>query len=726
MKDANSTPLGAQLHRLPLLFAALTIGLGPFTPASGQVTTATLVIVVEDQAGAVVPGASVTVANEATGSSRAFTSDDTGLITAGSLQPGTYTLVAEMPGFKKSVQSGLVLTVNQRARQTIVLQVGEVTESVTVVGSAPLLNTENAEISDVVDQQTIVELPLNGRNFMEFATLTTGITDGGGSNAKNAFYSGDKKYGPSAAGAPTQYNNYQLDGVNNGDEFWRSYNVSPSLDAVQEFRVQIGQYSAEFGGGGGAVVNVITRSGSNDLHFTLFEFLRNDVLDARNFFAPSKAALRRNQFGASVGGPIFKDKTFFFANYDGTRERRALTRSSFVPTQAMRNGDLTAFGKTINDQFSGTPFPGGVIPSNRIDPISKGILDFYPLPNNPSNPSQNYITNIASIDDLDSVLARVDHQLNSKNLIVGRYTIEDINRVLPGNYPLVGGRLSPNRYQNFSVGVSSTMTNSLLNEARYGYNNSRIVNTGQNSGEPISENLGLFFAAKDPLGRGFPESISISNSLVSAIGESNPWNSSTESHQFLDNVTYTRGRHTFKGGIDLRWITSLQVLATHANGSYTFDGQYTGDGYGDFLLGTPSRMLVQAIPNATGDYTRDSIAFYLLDEWKVTPKLSMNLGVRYEFEGFPVEQSGSNSVFDQTLTRGDVRGGLAYPQQNTRAQDFYTNQRPDLPFRLMDRTIALQPNQGITIGRGIVHRTRAPKKTVMLMVETSSIIPTGD
>ena len=682
--------------------------------AYSQVSTATLVIAVEDPAGALVPDAAITLLNTATGISRTFQSNEEGLATASALQPGVYDISVEKPGFKKAVQPGFVLTVNQRARQTIVLQVGEVTESVTVDAGAPLVNTQNAELSDVVDQQRVIELPLNGRNFMEFATLTAGITDGGGSNAKNAFYSGYKAYGPSAAGAPTQYNNYQLDGVNNGDEFWRSYNVSPSVDAVQEFRVQVGQYPAEFGGGGGAVVNVITKSGTNQFHGALFEFLRNDKLDAKNFFGTSKAPLRRNQFGGSVGGPIRKDKTFFFANYDGTRERRGLTRTGFAPTEAMKNGDLSGLGKAINDPLTGQPFPGAIIPANRIDSISKGLLAYYPSPNNLANPQQNYAANPASSLDSDSVLARLDHQWNANNLITGRYVLEDIDRVLPGTFPLVGGQLSPNNYQNVSVGWTSTISPRFLNEVRYGYNRVRIVNTGQNTGSSISQDLGLFFAAKDEIGKGFVESIGISNSLVTGLGEANPFNSSTNSHQFLDNLTYLRGKHTFKTGADLRWTDAFVVLATHANGAYSFDGQYTRDGFGDFLLGAPSRMLIQAVPNANADYSQRTVAFYFLDEWKVTPKLSLNVGIRYEYGQFPVEKTGSNSIFDPNLVKGDVRGGLAYPKQNTRAQDFYTNQRPDLPFRLLDRdAINLSDKNNFAPRIGLAYSPTGSGKTVI-------------
>jgi len=426
MRNTMSSMKQERLRQLGLAVFGILCVLASSLVSNAQVSTATLVMVVEDQAGAVVPDAAVTVRNIATGISRTFQSNDVGLVNASALQPGIYEITTEKPGFKKSVQSGVVLTVNQRTRQVVQLQVGEVTDSVTVEGGVSLINTENAEISAVVDEERIKELPLNGRNFLEFATLTTGITEGVDSNAKNAFYSGTKKYGPAAAGAPTQYNNYQLDGVNNGEDFFRTYNVSPSVDAVQEFRIQIGQYSAEFGGGGGAVINVITKSGTNAFHGALFEFLRNDKLDARNFFARSKGTLRRNQFGGSLGGPIVKDRTFFFGNYDGTRERRGLLRSTFVPTDAMRSGDLSSLGRTLTDPLTGQPFPGGIIPLNRIDPISKKILAFYPSPNNLTNPLQNHIVNLSSKDDRDSFVTRVDHQLNSKNQVMGRFVLEDL------------------------------------------------------------------------------------------------------------------------------------------------------------------------------------------------------------------------------------------------------------------------------------------------------------
>jgi len=288
-----------------------------------------------------------------------------------------------------------------------------------------------------------------------------------------------------------------------------------------------------------------------------------------------------------------------------------------------------------------------------------------------------------------------------------------LDGLVPGSYPSVGGRLSPNRYQNLGIGLISSIRPALLNEVRYGYNRVRIVNNGQNTGKPIGQELGLFFAGKDDLSMGFP-SIGITNSRVSAISDFRPFNSSTNSHQFLDNISYTRGKHTFKGGADLRWIDSVAVQAAHANGTYTFDGRYGGDGYADFLLGYPGQMFIQAIPNATGDYTRNAMAFYFLDEWKVTPKLSLNIGIRYDYESFPVEKQGQNALFDANLRKGGVRGGLAYPRQNTQVQDFYTNQRPDLPFRLLDRdAINLSDKNNFAPRIGLAYSPTGTGKTVI-------------
>ena len=261
--------------------------------------------------------------------------------------PGQYKVQAELQGFKTSVISGITLQVAQQARVEIELQVGEVTQTLDVVGTAPVIDTESPTIGSVVDQKKVVELPLNGRNFMELTTLSQGINEGRLEHGKRLGFL-RKGFAPSAAGMPATENNYQLDGADNKEGFFNTFNVAPSVDAVQEFKIQIGQYSAEFGSGGGAVINVVTKSGTNGFHGTVWEFIRNDKLDARNFFlSPTtrKASLRRNQFGVAAGGPIKKDRTFIFGNYDGTRERRGVFRGARVPTPAQIAGDLSRLGQ---------------------------------------------------------------------------------------------------------------------------------------------------------------------------------------------------------------------------------------------------------------------------------------------------------------------------------------------------------------------------------------------
>ena len=264
---------------------------------------------------------------------------------------------------------------------------------------------------------------------MELTTLTGGTTRGQGSSSQNRGITA-KPLNPSVAGQAKANNAYYLDGVQNMDQMWRTYNVAPPVDAIQEFRMQVGQYSAEFGGGGGAIVNVVTKSGTNDFHGSLYEFHRNDNLDAVNFFARSKSQLVFNQFGGSLGGPIIKDRTFFFVTYEGFRERRGLTGRETVPTAEQKAGNLSAFGKTILDPMTGEPFPSGVIPQNRIDPISTRIMEFYPAPNAPA--TDNFQRSPTRTFDHDNLLFRVDHELSENHDLTGRFALQDIRRFTPG------------------------------------------------------------------------------------------------------------------------------------------------------------------------------------------------------------------------------------------------------------------------------------------------------
>lgn len=356
---------------LASLFLLLALGLATF-PVRAQATEGVILGTVRDATGASVPGVRITVTNLNTGLSRTVRTNEVGDYVVPNLPIGRYKVEAEMEGFKKSAVTDIVLTINERVRVDLTLEVGAITEAVTIVSEAPLVRTDSAEIGQVIDQQKIVDLPLNGRNFLQLAQLIPGVTPGQ-PNDRRAVMSG---MAINAIGSRTEGNYYMLDGISNMETFISTFNIVPSIDAIQEFKVQTSQYSAEFGSASGAVVNIATKSGTNDLHGTVFAFVRNDNLDARNFFAARKPEFKRNQFGITAGGPIRRNRSFFFTGYEGTRIREGLSRLGIVPTAEERRGDFSRSGYTIYDPLTlnpqtqeRQPFPGNVIPPDRINPI---------------------------------------------------------------------------------------------------------------------------------------------------------------------------------------------------------------------------------------------------------------------------------------------------------------------------------------------------------------------
>lgn len=649
---------------------------------------------VRDPSGAVVAGVKVTVTNVKTNWSRVVSSDPQGSYSVPAAPPGNYQIAAEGPGFQKIVLSGIVLQANQTARVDIELRVGQLSETVNVEASPPALPTEGPVVGGVLPERHISGLPLNGRNFMELTTLTGGINEGNSSTAK--FRILNKRFAPAAAGAPATENNYQMDGADNREAFFNTYNVSPSVDAVQEFSIQVGQYSAEFGAGGGAVINVVTKSGTNEFHGAAWEFVRNDNFDARNFFlrpADRIAPLVRNQFGASLGGPLRRDRTFFFGNFEMTRERRGLLRSANVPTPAQRSGDLSAFGKALRDPLNQQPLPGGVIPASRINRISAGLAAYYPEPN-AATPGRNYVLSPSGRDDLDSYLVRLDQRLGSRHDLFGRYTMQDVDRWSPGTYPRVGGQLQPQRFQGFTAGTTSVFSPTLLNEARFSFNRTVNRTKGQNTGNPIAAELGIPFAPRDPNNAGFVQSIALQNTAISGIGEGQPWYLTVNQYQGYDGVTWIRGAHTLKFGADIKRQAPTAELGTHQNHNYTFTGQFSGDGFADFLFGVPGSALMALKPNDPATFERWTLASYIQDDWRVTPTLTLNIGLRYEFNQIPREVKGLTPSFDPTLGEGNqLRGGLRFPKQNTEAIPWFRQNRPDLPVGLLDRETLFLPDR---------------------------------
>ncbi|MEP6536496.1 MAG: TonB-dependent receptor [Bryobacteraceae bacterium] len=651
-----------------------------------QTNKATITGLVKDSSGAAIPGVKVVATNISTNLTSETQAGASGAYSIPALNPGEYKIEAESAGFKKAVLSDVILQVNQQARIDLVLEVGQVSESVDVHATTPAIETESPNIGGVISQSRIENLPLNGRNFMELTTLTAGITEGVSSNAKNVL---SKGFAPSAAGMPATENSYQLDGIDNKEPVYHSFNIAPSVDAIGEFKIQVGQYSAEFGSGGGAVINVVTKSGTNELHGTLFEFLRNDKLDARNFFSAKKPPLRLNQFGAYAGGPVIKNRTFVFGGYEGSRERRGITLTQTVPTADQRTGNLASFNKVIRDPLNGnTPFPGGLIPANRLDPISQNILKYYAFPNGGIGAS-NYAVSPSRLVDQNNWLVRADHRLTDNNDLMGRYARQSFDRYTPGAFPEAGGLSVPQTFENTGIGLTTRVTPTLISEFRFGF--SRLISTsvGQNFYKPVMKELGLNFqgqASADQL-YGYPESIVLSNTSISTYSEGLPRIQKSEVYQFTEGVTWAHNNHTFKFGADIRRSRAHELLANYVRRSYTFSGQYSGDGFADFLLGYPSALNVGLDLSPQFDYGDWKMGFYGADDWKVSSKLTLNLGLRYEFVTPAREDGGFTPMFDMTL------GGLRFPKQNTAAKDFYTRLRPDLPWGYLDRETLFKPDK---------------------------------
>jgi hypothetical protein len=429
-------------------------------------TEGTILGTVRDASGAVVANAEVTVRNEGTNLSRQVSSDAQGDYVVVDLPPAMYTISVEVPGFKKGIYSGLTLRVEQKLRVDVVLQVGEVAETVKVEGQAPLVETDSSSLGQVIDRDSVNRLPLNGRLFLQLGLLSPGTNTGSPGNRQAGNNYGNVSI--AANGARSSSNNFLIDGIDNNGGWNGYYSLSPSIDAVQEFKVQTNSYSAEFGRTAGAQLNVVTRAGTNQFHGALFEFLRNAKLDANAFFSNAagitqRPDFKRNQFGAVLGGPVFKDKTFFFFNYEGTRVRRALTRVSDVPTAAMRVGDFSGLPQIYDPlnvvQGIRQPFPNNRIPDDRVSPASKFLQNLVPAPNGPGL-SRNFTRNAPFKDDVNQYGLRIDHKVGSKGQLFGRFLVAPRDVINPSFFgtPAIGagsfgsGVTEINRPQIYGLG----------------------------------------------------------------------------------------------------------------------------------------------------------------------------------------------------------------------------------------------------------------------------------
>lgn len=626
---------------------------------------------VRDPSGSVIAGADVKAVNKGTGAERATTTNEAGLYNFPNLQPGIYDVTASKSGFQTMSRTDLTLQVQQVARVDFAMQIGQSTQTVEVTGATALLSTENATVGSVIENKRIVELPLNGRNFLQLVSLAPNVSSGFSDNSTAGARQGGARAGQniSVAGQRSEFNHFTLDGVENTDPVYNTFVFLPSIDALQEFKVQTGIYPAEFGRAI-AQVNVSTKSGTNAYHGALFEFLRNEKLDAKNYFfgaTPSnlrvKDPFKWNQFGFALGGPLSipklydaKNRLFFFSNYEGYRDRKQLRGVFNVPTAAMRAGDFRnlpgnpiiydpATRAQVGNTVRALPFANNVIPSNRFDPIALRLFEFLPEQNvfGGTGFAGTRQDGLRRVIDKDQFTQRIDFVESANSNWYGRYSWGSEVQQQEG-IRLTGTKITTEPRQEM-ISNNRIFTPTLVNEFRVthiGFANTFA--TPLSGIRNVSAALGMAgIAPPDPAAWGIPN---ISIGPFSQFGDSTngPFVSNNHIFQFVDNMSWTKGRHAVRFGAEVRRDRYNLRGNTDPRGTLVFNGQVTEDpslgrspGFqaasgtplADFLLGYPQRSSVAAAL-AFGQFRSTVQNYYIDDTWRIHPKVTLNFGLRYE------------------------------------------------------------------------------------------------
>ncbi len=611
---------------------------------------ATLRGTVKDQSGGVIVGATVTIRNVEKGISRTLTTNESGDYVASQLSPQRYSIQATASGFQSKTENELILQVGQEARLDFTLGVGTAAQSVTITeAAAPLIQSENASVGGVVDERNVRELPLNGRQFWQLAQLIPGVSP----PPQNSTLS--SRGGFQVAGSYEVSNNFILDGIDNNDRTTGQPSIRPSVDGIQEFRVLTGTYEAEYGRQSGGQVLITTKSGSNQFHGTAYEFFRNNHLDARNFFSPGDLyPFTRNQYGGSLGGPILKNKTFFFVTYEGLGSKQVNVVRGSVPTLAQRQGDFTGFAA-----LKGTGIVSNQIPASQLNPTSLALLKYFPLPNiNAAAGSLNYVNSSPTTSSFNQFSTRIDQVISAQNNLYVTYQFYDSYDFAPSTISGFG-TAQPQRFQHAALVDDHIFSAGLINEFRIGYN--RLAGLKQNEDAELGDQvaaLGLPQGGPYGLeptipGNGGIPYVSITG--LSTLGQNgNPQWRGDNTYNVVDSLTWTHGTHTVKFGSDFQYFYKHSYFETTPRGSFTFNGQYTGNAFADFLLGD-IRTTSRGIGDPNQHPKTKAEALYVQDEWKVLPKLTLNVGLRYELL-FP-QRENTNKLSAFNLSNGTLEDG---------------------------------------------------------------------
>ena len=677
-----------------LLFLAARI-------AFGQAGAADLTGIVSDSAGALLPTAKITATDTQTGVSTETNSGTGGVYVFTNLRPSVYTVAAEADGFQKFVRTGVTLTTGERTRVDLPMAVGSVKESVTVEGDAPLLQTESGSITQSINHQKIVELPLNGRTFVQLATLSPGVTLPPGTLL------------PRINGGRPRTNEYLFDGISALQPEPGQVVFFPIIDSIQEFNVQTNAVSAEFGRFNGGVINLSTRSGSNGLHGSVWEFFRNEALNARNYFAPvnqTKPEFRRNQYGATVGGPIVKNHTFFFADFQGMKQAIGTVRISTVPTVLERQGNFTElYGNTKPVLYdpattvgsTRSPFtPTNIIAENRIDPAALTVLNHYPQPTK-SGTANNFTLVGNDQNHQNQFDTRVDHKFSDEDQIFGRYSyFHDVDQPVPylpdgsGNITTGVIGLTNTLGQQVVGSYLHTFSAKTLNNLRIGYTRRSFQRRGVHLDSSPTNSLNI---------PGIPSNGAFNNALpifnvagYQQIGSPSNTNSNfrTDVTELVDTVSHQMGSHALKFGLDFRWERLDVIQPPNPTGTFQFSQLFTdlpgtkgtGDPLASFLLGQVQQFSI----DLQGKVVRPRAhiqEYFVQDDWKATRRLTLNAGVRWTLNFPSTEVDHQGAIFNTKTQQLDYMGKNHYPDTARELHSHDFGPRFGLSYMLGDKTV---------------------------------------
>jgi len=653
--------------------------------AYAQVTTADVVGTVRDTTGAVIANANVAITNLGTGITRTAQTGSSGDFVINLLPPGTYSIKVEAPSFKTYTVATLALASGDRTRIDASMQPGQATETVEVTAQTPLLQTDSSTLQSTVPAQAVQDLPLNGRNFVQLAQSVPGANQGPGNGLTSGNRPDDRRQtsAVSVNGQTEVINNEMIDGMDNNERIIGGLGVRPSVDAIAEFTVQTNDYTAEVGRTAGGVINVITKSGSNKLHGSLYEYFRNDKFDAHSYFdkaGSAKPELRQNQFGGSIGGPIIKDKTFFFFDYEGFRQVSGQS-AQVLPVP-------TLFEEQNPGNFSDRPTAGlaTIIPAGSIDPIGLDYFKMYPAPND--GPASFITPNLNKTQNSTTYDARVDHKFNEQNLFFARYTYNNVTTFIPGGLPIttVGGvKVNPNglffafagnapdKAQQLQIDYTHIFNSNLLLELKAGYLRTNNGSFPLNFGTNVATKLGMPGVDVDPLDSGLSQ-VTFDDNSGAVLGDDQfvPISDIDNTYQYAGTVTYTRGRQNIKIG-----STLIRRLATEGQ-SNSGVGTWAFPTLESLLIGT-SRVTTRINELNVPHYRFWEPSVFIQDNWRVKNWLTLNLGLRYEIYTPLAEEKNRIANFDPntaSIILAGVNGVSRYGGLSTQ----YNNIAPRIGF----------------------------------------------